>query len=135
MYNYIDILLCKDAYKEVIIVIVDYSFNCSWNSPKKERISNLISERVLLLAGPIIFGKIDSIRFYEKQWIEDNLSENSYILPDVRLAALHIAEGSCEETYELVLEKDILLSMLTPGAGQSHFDNLILEFRNAIQNN
>lgn len=119
----------------MIILVIYYSFNCPWDSPKKERISNLISERVLLLIGPKVFEKIISLRFCVKEWIEDNPSDNSYKLSDARLASLRITEDSSTETYELVFEKGILLSMLTPGAGQSYFDNLILELRNAIQNN
>ena len=95
----------------------------------------MLLERILLLTGIRIFEKIGSINFCEKELNEDKLSENSCLLSDDRLAALHITEASYIKTYELVLEKDILLSMLTPGVGQSHFDNLILELKNAIQNN
>lgn len=99
------------------------------------RVSHLLSERILLLTGTKIFDKIGSINFCEKEWIEDKLSENSYLLSDDRLAALYINEASYIKTYELVLEKDILFSTITPGAGQSYFDNLILELKNVIQNN
>jgi len=120
----------------VLILIVNYDFNCSWNFKKKQRISHLLSERILLLTGNSIFEKIGSITFGEKkELIEDKLSGNCCLLSDDRLAALYITEDSSIKTYELVLEKDILLSMLTSGAGQSHFDNLILELTNPIQNN
>jgi hypothetical protein len=119
----------------VFILIVSYNFNCYWNYPKKERISQLLSERILLLTGIRVFEKIGSINFCEKEWIEDKLSENSCLLSDDRLAVLNILEDLYKKTYELTLEKDILLSMLTPGVGQSHFDNLILELKNAIQSN
>ena len=121
----------------MLILIVNYDFNCSWNFKKKERISHLLSERILLLTGNRIFEKIGSIRFFskKKEWTEEKSSENCCLLSDDRLAALYITEDSSIKTYELVLEKDILLSMLTSGAGQSHFDNLILELTNTIQNN
>ena len=118
----------------MFILIVIYNFNCPWDSLKKERISHLLSERILLLTGISIFDKIGSINFCEKEWIKEKLSENSCLLSDDRLAALKVTEASHIKTYELVLEKDILLSMLTPGEGQSHFDNFILELKNAIQN-
>lgn len=116
-------------------MIVSYNFNCSWNSHKKERVSHLLLERVLLLVGNSILEKINSINFYEKEWLEDKFSEGSCLLSDDRLVVLNITESLYKKTYELALEKDILLSMLTPGAGQSHFDNLILELKSTIQNN
>ena len=127
--------LCKDTYKEVFILNVDYNFNCSWDSQKKERISNLLSERILLLTGIRTFKKIDSITFCEKEWIKDQFSGNSYLLSNERAAALQISEASHKKIYKLVLEKDILFSMLMPGEGQSHFDNLIIKLKNAIQSN
>jgi hypothetical protein len=127
--------LYKDICKEVFILIVNYSFSCSWNSEKKGRISHLLSERILLLLGVKIFEKISSINFCEKEWIKDKLSENKCLLSDDRLVALHITEASHKKTYEIWLVNDILFAMLTPGEGQSHFDNLILELKNAIQNN
>ena len=95
----------------------------------------MLSERILLLTGNRIFEKIGSINFGDKEWLEDKLSGNCCLLSYDRLAALFITEDLYIKTYELVIEKDILLSMLTPGAGQSHFDNLILELKDAIQNN
>lgn len=116
-------------------MIVSYNFNCSWNIPKKERVSHLLLERILLLTGIRIFEEISSINFCEKEWIEEKLLENGFLQFDDKLAALHFTEASNKKTYNLVLEKDIILSMLTPGAGQSYFDNLILEIKNTIQNN
>jgi hypothetical protein len=101
---------------------------------KKARIFHLLSERVILLVGIRILEKINNISFIEKEWIKGNLPENSYLLSDDKLAVLHIIKDSNIKTYELILEKDILLSMLTPGLGQSYFDNLMLEIKAAIQN-
>lgn len=114
-------------------MIVNYNFNCCWNSQKKERITHLLSERILLITGIRIFEKISNISFYEREWIKEKLSENSYVVSGDRLAAVQIIEASCVRTYELVLEKDILLFMLSDGAGQSHFDNLVSEFKSIIQ--
>jgi hypothetical protein len=119
----------------VIILIVSYNFNCPWNIQKKERVSHLLMERILLLTGTREFQKISSISFNEKKWIEEKLLENGFLQLDDKLAAIQFAEVLNKKTYSLVLEKDILLSMLTPGAGQSYFDNLILEIKNSIQNN
>jgi|GEM_PF-3099041 hypothetical protein len=127
--------LSKDTYKEVFVLNVGYIFNCSWDSQKKERISNLISERILLLTGIRIFEKIDSITFCEKEWIKDQLSENSCSLSNERAVALQISEASYKKKYKLLFEKDILFSMLTPGEGQSYFDNLIIKLKNTIQEN
>jgi hypothetical protein len=119
----------------VITLIVSYNFNCSWDIHKKERISHLLLERIFLLAGSGLMEKIVSINFCDKDYIKEELTGNGLLLFDENYAALHFVESSNKKTYNLVLEKDILLSMLTPGAGQSFFDNLILDIKNAIQNN
>ena len=119
----------------MLVLIVSFDFDCSWNSLKKERILQLISERILILTGSRVFEKISNISFCEKEWFEDSLSDTYCLLSDDRGAALRITKSSDMKSYELMLEKDILLSMLSPGAGQSHFDNLILELKNIIQNN
>lgn len=79
-----------------------------------------------------MFQKIVRINFCEKELIEKGLAENNLLLLDHEYAGFHIVEGSFAKTYELVLEKNILISMLTPGVGQSHFDNLILKFKEVI---
>lgn len=116
-------------------MIIRFNFNCSWNSAKNKRISDLLTERILLLTGSEILEKIESVNFCEKKLIKEKLSENSCLLSDDRLAILQTTEVSNKKSYELLLEKDILLSMLMPGAGQSYFDNLILEFRKYISKN
>lgn len=116
-------------------MVISYNFNCSWNSQKQEHISHLLSERILLLTGNSIFEKIGVINFCEKELLEDKLSENSCLLSNNRIAVFNITVTSHSKKYDLLLEKDILLSMLSPGPGQSYFDNLILELKNAIQNN
>lgn len=127
--------LCEDTYKEVLNLIVSYNFNCLWNSTKKERISHLLSERILLLTGIRIYEKVEGLNFCEKEWIQNQLPESISLLSDDRLAFLHISKVSYKITYELFLEKDILLSMLMPGAGQSYFDDMILKLIDVIQNN
>jgi hypothetical protein len=116
-------------------LVINYNFNCAWDLQKKDRISHLLSERVLLILGIKIFKVISSLNFCEKEWFKEILSENTIVLSNDQLAVIHIIETSCIKMYELVLVKDILLSLLKPGAGQLHFDDLILELKNIIQNN
>jgi hypothetical protein len=113
-------------------LIVCYNFNCSWNNEKRERVSRLLLERILLLTGSKTFTKISSINFCEKEWIEEKLVENGLFQFNKKLATIRFAETLNKKTYSLVLEKDILLSMLIPGAGQSYFDNLILEVKDRL---
>lgn len=115
-------------------MFVNYNFNCHWDTSKKERISQLLCERTQLITGSRVFEEINSINFCEKEWFEDKLSENDFILSNDRLAIVKIIGVTQVKKYELVLEKDILLSMLTSGAGQSDFDNLIVKFEYSIQN-
>lgn len=114
-------------------MVIDYSFNCSWDFDKKDRITSLILERVLLLCGHRVFDKIASLKFCEKTWIYDNLSINRHLLYRMTPVTYYINETGVTDIYEVVLDKCILLSMLNPGTGQSNFDNLILELRNTIE--
>ena len=117
----------------MFILIVRYNFNCPWDSQKKERISQLLSERVLLITGKNIFEKIRNISFCEREWIEDKLPISECLLSGDRLAALSITRDSYIEAYEIIVEKDMLFSMLATGAGQSHFDDLIIKLKKIIQ--
>src|SRR5690606_20338728 len=123
---------CKECYKEVFILIVSYSFNCIWNISKKERVSQLVLERILLLTGTGVLKKINNIDFCEKVWIEENLLECRLFQLGDKVAKVYSLEVLKTKTYSLIIDKEILLSMLIPGGGQSYFDNLILEIKDTL---
>ncbi len=79
-----------------------------------------------------MFQKIARVSFCEKEFIKKEVAENSFFLSDNEYTCLCIVEGSFIKTYNLVLEKRLLTSMLTPGAGQAYFDDMILEFKKGI---
>lgn len=115
---------------EVLNMVVLYNFDCPWNISKRDRISRLVLERTLLLTGTAIYEKIANINFCESNLIECKVSGLNYFLSFDRTAVLEITNNS----YELIFEKNILFSMLTPGSGQSRYDNLVLELTNVQQN-
>lgn len=114
-------------------MICNYNFNCAWDYRKKERISHLLSERVLLLVGICIHRKISNITFCERECIAKKALERNCIQFEDKFTILCITGTSNTKTYELVMDKEILFSMLLPGVGQSHFDNLILTLKNVVQ--
>lgn len=113
-------------------MVVSYDFNCHWDSQKKERISHLLSERVLLIMGEDIFEKIRTISFCERERIKGKLLTRRWLLVCNRLAGLSVARDSFISTYEIVIEKDVLFSILIPGSGQSCFDELIIKLKAII---
>ncbi|WMT42285.1 hypothetical protein RE628_07750 [Paenibacillus sp. D2_2] len=92
-------------------------------------------ERISLLAGAELIDKIVRINLSDKERFREEITGGEFLLFDVNYAALYFVESSNIKKYSLVLDKNILLSMLKPGAGQSFFDNLILDIKNAIRNN
>jgi hypothetical protein len=111
--------------------LIDYNFECLWDSKKKERISDLLSERVSLLIGNRIFQKIECLSFCKKEDIPSRAT-NVYVLSNERCAIINTAKTTDAKVYRLILDKEVLFSMLKPGEGQAYFDNLILEMKEAI---
>jgi len=115
----------------VFELIISYNFDCLWNTQKKERITKLLKERLSLLVGNWMLEKIDEINFCEREKIEDQMSEKYYITNE-KYSLLQNNKNSSKNNYRLLIDKDILLSILIPGNGQANFDNLIIKLLNKL---
>ena len=109
-------------------MIVQLQCYCHWPSEKQNRIATLIAERAELILGNSISPLVRDLIFV------DNLQpsfQSAVPLFQKSQKGICLAERS-DRTYRLVLGSETLFSMIKPGAGQTHFDELISSAKKAI---
>lgn len=109
-------------------MIVQLQCPCHWSSEKQDRIAALIAERTELLLGNSISPLVKDLVFVDNVQLSFQ-SALTFSLPgrkDIRL------DKRSDNTYRLVLSSETLFSMVKPGAGQAHFDELISSAKKVI---
>ena len=109
-------------------MIVQLQCHCHWSPEKQTRIATLIAERAELILGNSISPLVRDLVFVDK------------LQPPSQLALLLFQKSQkgvfldkrSDNTYRLVLGSETLFSVVNPGAGQAHFDELIFFAKKAI---
>ena len=97
-----------------------------WSYQKEVSIISLILERVNLLIGENCTSKIFNLVFASKLPNHDSLSTLFY-MKDA------IIKKNLENDIEFFINGEVLNGMLSPGVGQSYFDEIVVSAKGIIQ--
>lgn len=104
-------------------MIVQLQCQCHWSPEKRDRIAILIAERADLILGNSISQLVRDLTFADEL---PTLSLSQPSRKDIYL------DKRSDGTYGVALSSETLFSMVMPGSGQAHFDELMSSVKRQI---